>query len=50
MWKFLITPSYKVTKMKYAKRNEIKRRRQGNDLSTIIFNKGYQISNIPEGV
>ena len=40
-------PSYKVTKMKYAKKRD-KEGKSGNDLSTIIFNKDIKISNIPE--
>ena len=42
-----VNPSYKVTKMRFAKkRNE--KGKSVNDLSTIIFNSDITISNIPE--
>ena len=40
-------PSYKVTKMKFAKKRDEKGK-SVNDLSTIIFNRDITISNIPE--
>ena len=40
-------PSYKVTKMKFAKQRDEKGK-SVNDLSTIIFNSDITISNIPE--
>lgn len=43
----LVNPSYKVTKMKFAKKRD-ENGRLVNDLSTIIFNSDITISNIPE--
>lgn len=40
-------PSYKVTKMRFAKKRDEKGK-SVNDLSTIIFNSAITISNIPE--
>ena len=40
-------PSYKVTKMRFAKKRDEKGK-SVNDLSTIIFNSDITISNIPE--
>lgn len=40
-------PSYKVTKMRFAKKRDEKGK-SVNDLSTIIFNSDINISNIPE--
>lgn len=40
-------PSYKVTKMKFAKKRD-ENGKSVNDLSTIIFNNDITISNIPE--
>lgn len=40
-------PSYRVTKMKFAKKRDEKGK-SVNDLSTIIFNSDITISNIPE--
>lgn len=42
-------PSYKVTKMRFAKKRDEKGK-SVNDLSTIIFNSDITISNIPEKV
>lgn len=42
-----INPSYKVTKMRFAKKRDEKEKLV-NDLSTIIFNSDITISNIPE--
>ncbi|BAH88095.1 DEAD/DEAH box helicase family protein [Streptococcus mutans] len=41
------TPSYKVSKMKFAKKRD-ENGKSVNDLSTIIFNDDITISNIPE--
>ena len=43
----LVNPSYKVTKMRFAKKRD-ENGRAVNDLSTIIFNNDITISNIPE--
>lgn len=43
----LVNPSYKVTKMRFAKKRDEKGK-SVNDLSTIIFNSDITISNIPE--
>lgn len=43
----LVNPSYKVTKIKFAKKRD-ENGRSVNDLSTIIFNNDITISNIPE--
>ena len=43
----LINPSYKVTKMRFAKKRD-ENGKSVNDLSTIIFNSDITISNIPE--
>ena len=43
----LVNPSYKVTKMKFAKKRD-ENGKSVNDLSTIIFNNDITISNIPE--
>ena len=43
----LVNPSYKVTKMKFAKKRD-ENGRLVNDLSTIIFNSDITISKIPE--
>ncbi|EHG14827.1 hypothetical protein HMPREF9682_00232 [Streptococcus intermedius F0395] len=43
----LASPSYKVTKMKFAKKRD-ENGKSVNDLSTIIFNNEITISNIPE--
>lgn len=43
----LVNPSYKITKMKFAKKRD-ENGRLVNDLSTIIFNSDITISNIPE--
>ena len=40
-------PSYKVTKMRFAKKR-VEKGKSVNDLSTIIFNSDITISNIPE--
>lgn len=42
-----VNPSYKVTKMRFAKKRDEKGK-SVNDLSTIIFNSDITISNIPE--
>ena len=42
-----VNPSYKVTKMRFAKKRDEKGK-SVNDLSTIIFNSAITISNIPE--
>lgn len=43
----LVNPSYKVTKMRFAKKRD-ENGKSVNDLSTIIFNSDITISNIPE--
>ena len=43
----LVNPSYKVTKMKFAKKRD-ENGKSVNDLSTIIFNSDITISNIPK--
>lgn len=43
----LATPSYKVTKMKFAKKRD-ENGKSINDRSTIIYNQDITISNIPE--
>ena len=43
----LVNPSYKVTKMRFAKKRDEKGK-SVNDLSKIIFNSDITISNIPE--
>ena len=43
----LVNPSYKVTKMRFAKKRD-ENGKLVNDLSTIIFNSDITISNIPE--
>ena len=43
----LVNPSYKVTKMKFAKKRD-ENGKSVNDLSTIIFNSDITISNIPQ--
>lgn len=43
----LVNPSYKVTKMRFAKKRDEKGK-SVNDLSTIIFNSDITVSNIPE--
>lgn len=43
----LVNPSYKVTKMRFAKKRE-ENGKLVNDLSTIIFNSDITISNIPK--
>lgn len=43
----LVNPSYRVTKMRFAKKRDEKGK-SVNDLSTIIFNSDITISNIPE--
>ena len=42
-----VNPSYKVSKMRFAKKRDEKGK-SVNDLSTIIFNSDITISNIPE--
>lgn len=42
-----VNPSYKVTKMRFAKKRD-ENGKLANDLSTIIFNSDITISNIPE--
>ena len=43
----LVNPSYKVTKMRFAKKRD-ENGKSVNDLSTIIFNSDITISNIPK--
>ena len=43
----LVNPSYKVTKMRFAKKRD-ENGKSVNNLSTIIFNSDITISNIPE--
>ncbi|MBT0913540.1 DEAD/DEAH box helicase [Streptococcus salivarius] len=43
----LVNPSYKVTKMRFAKKRD-ENGKSVNDLSTIIFNSDITISNIPQ--
>lgn len=43
----LVNPSYKVTKMRFAKKRD-ENGKSVNDLSAIIFNSDITISNIPE--